>query len=488
MPDTLANPYAYQSPIGAALKNLSGVLTKKSTEATDIAHLETALALKQKRENTAALGDALRALGTAQFDRRAAIDNAVRAGVSPEAVGGFERYNSANQYGAADPRTTNAFVGAGGSYGSTAAGEREQIAAANQRNAAAIAEQGRQFDSKPTTINTPTGPQIVRQSEAYGQPAVEDIGKVKGAVARNAYASPAGLAGADDATKQFIGVDSKATPTPHNYVSNGQNFITYDGTTDANSGKPLPPGGYMANAVGPAEAVGLPAPVRNDLAKQDVSNQRFRGLLNYTKELAKQDPNNFGITGLVKGTVQDTAAAADNIARGLGYSGIQDGLANARTRAVASGVNPSVISGVFDPKLPALHSAADLMVFSAAEALAGQSGRSVTDKDVKIIKNIVGDPTEWSANQQKFLSKLDTVGQILDLQQQVIDNNLRRGSPAAPPAAPGAASPPTSPAPGAQPAAQPDPLAQARDAIARGAPRDAVIQRLQQSGVDPAGL
>lgn len=33
-----------------------------------------------------------------------------------------------------------------------------------------------------------------------------------------------------------------------------------------------------------------------------------------------------------------------------------------------------------------------------------------------------------------------------------------------------------------------DSLAQARDAISRGAPRDAVIQRLRQNGIDPAGL
>jgi hypothetical protein len=33
-----------------------------------------------------------------------------------------------------------------------------------------------------------------------------------------------------------------------------------------------------------------------------------------------------------------------------------------------------------------------------------------------------------------------------------------------------------------------DPLSQARDAIARGAPREAVMQRLQQNGIDPAGL
>lgn len=33
-----------------------------------------------------------------------------------------------------------------------------------------------------------------------------------------------------------------------------------------------------------------------------------------------------------------------------------------------------------------------------------------------------------------------------------------------------------------------DPLSQARDAIAKGAPRDAVIQRLQQNGINPSGL
>jgi hypothetical protein len=40
----------------------------------------------------------------------------------------------------------------------------------------------------------------------------------------------------------------------------------------------------------------------------------------------------------------------------------------------------------------------------------------------------------------------------------------------------------------AQPRQQGDPLAEARAAIARGAPRDAVIQRLRQNGIDPAGL
>jgi hypothetical protein len=449
MADTFANPYSGTSPLGAALKNLSGVLTKKSTEATDLAHLEHALVLKQKRENTAALGDMLRNLGTDQFNRQAAIDAAARAGVSADNLGGYERYNSANQYGATDPRTTNAFVGAGGAYGSTAGGFRESEANTNARAAATLAENQRQFNEKPTTIGTPTGPMIVRQNEAYGQPAVEDLGKVKGNVARVAVSSPGGLAGADDATKQFIGVEGKGNPTPHNYVFQGQNVITYDGITDAASGKPLPPGGYLASPTGPAKDVGLTNSVQTDLQKQDIENQRLKGLISYTRNLAKADPNNFGVSGFVKGVAQDVNAVGGNIAQGLGYRGIQDAAAATRQKAIDSGVDPGLLSGVFDPKLPALHSAADLLVFQAASTLANQSGRGVTDRDVKVFKNIVGDPQEWAGNQQKFMSKLDTIEQILEMNQGIVEKNLSRGTPAARPAAPGAAPSPTSPAPGA---------------------------------------
>ena len=62
--------------------------------------------------------------------------------------------------------------------------------------------------------------------------------------------------------------------------------------------------------------------------------------------------------------------------------------------------------------------------------------------------------------------------------------------PAAPPD--GAIPPPDEAAPGKSPASPPRPapdaLAMARDAIARGAPRDAVIKRLREHGVDPSGL
>ena len=65
--------------------------------------------------------------------------------------------------------------------------------------------------------------------------------------------------------------------------------------------------------------------------------------------------------------------------------------------------------------------------------------------------------------------------------------------PSGPAAPPDAATPPPEDAarplsPASPPPAAPDAIAMARDAIARGAPRDAVIKRLREHGIDPSGL
>lgn len=78
---------------------------------------------------------------------------------------------------------------------------------------------------------------------------------------------------------------------------------------------------------------------------------------------------------------------------------------------------------------------------------------------------------------------LDTKHKAYDAWEQTHRAIAMFTAPVEAPQAPGAsaqAAPQTGPAG--------DPLGQARDAIARGAPRAAVIQRLQQNGIDPAGL
>lgn len=431
MPDTYANPYSGDTPLGQALRGLSSVIMSGPSDGKRLHEAEAALKLKQARENTAALGDVFRKYGTEGFDRGTALDTAIRAGVSADNLGGYERYGAANTYGAADPRTTNAFVGAGGAYGSTATGTRESQAVDLRKTQMGIDQKTYEFDNTPQTVGTDTGPVIRRRSESYGQPAVEDLSKVKGDAARRSINAPGGLAAADETTRQFVGASSKAADTPRNYIFKGQNYITNDGLTDARTGQLLPAGGALASLQGGDEAVGLGKPVVNKLQEQNIGYQRFRGLLSYTEKLAKESNANFGIPGFVKSAMQDATAVASGIASGFGYSGVQDAVADVRARATRAGVDPGLLSGVFDPNLPALHTAADLMVYQAAEALAGQQGRSVSNRDVQVFRGIVGDPREWTGNQEKFLAKLNTVRDILDLNQGVVDQNLRGTVPAA---------------------------------------------------------
>lgn len=73
----------------------------------------------------------------------------------------------------------------------------------------------------------------------------------------------------------------------------------------------------------------------------------------------------------------------------------------------------------------------------------------------------------------------------LDLKQLGVQTQRMKGATSIPDAAAAPAQPP--PATTAAPPA-PDPLADAREAIAKGAPREKVIERLRERGIDPAGL
>lgn len=166
---------------------------------------------------------------------------------------------------------------------------------------------------------------------------------------------------------------------------------------------------------------GATSPTMNKLQEQQIGAAKMRGLLDYTRSLALKDPTNFGFPGFVKGTVQDVTALTSGIAQSMGYTDINDARSTAQRDIARSGVDPSLLSGVFDPNLPAIQTAADLLVYQAASALAGQSGRSVSDRDVQMFKGIVGDPQNVFSNQEKFLSKLSVIENILSIQENVND-------------------------------------------------------------------
>lgn len=254
------------------------------------------------------------------------------------------------------------------------------------------------------TLGLPAADQRVA---ALGQPAFgANEGQVKGGI----------LADMPVADQRKAVMPSPGTP--RNYVTpTGGRGITLDGVTDSANGTAIPEGSTVfTGQVQPTGVDGLTQSTKSTLQKGAVEAERFKRMLEQTRAAA-QDKTNFGIPGFIKGVAQDTAAVGQGLAEGLGFNNLNQAIARARTELARSDASdPNLLAGLFDfdPGLPKLQTLADLLVFSAASALAGQEGRSVSDRDIKMFKGIVGAPDSFLMNQERYLAKLQTLQDIVE--------------------------------------------------------------------------
>ena len=378
----------------------------------------------------------------------------IGSGYKPSDFGDIGLMGAATEFGAADPRTQNWQVGTGQSYDNTAGAFGSKLAETARNNDMAssdrrygvdqsVGQQRYEFDNKPMDVLGPDGtPTFGPQGSLVGsgmQPILSDADR-KGTLAGANFGNMGALPAAE---QNYLGANG-GTKTPRNYITpDGQSFITYDGVTAAQTGQPLPPGGAIGSLEGGAGDVGLTNSTQSGVQQNILSNNKFTNLLALTREAAQQDPTNFGVPGFVKGMAQDLTQIAQGMAQGFGYRDAEEYINTARNDAAAAGIDPGLLSGIFDPGLSEVQTLGDLMVYSAAEALAGQSGRSVSDKDVQFFKGIVGDPQSWLMSQEKFLAKLAQLERIVQSNQGVLSAAQQQGavpmgSPQAPaaPAAP----------------------------------------------------
>lgn len=439
MAETLPNPFYGASPIGDALRNLSSTIMSGPTEAQRILQAEQALKAQTQRVDTTSLGSLVQQLGQPGFDRANANRLMVTSGYDPKRFSEIERSNAANVFGAADPRTTNAVVGAGGDFGHTAQG-------VGQAQALDLYK----FNQTPQVYGTNAGPVIGTRQTAIGQPAVEPLTSVQGNAARVAMNAPGGIAAQPPALQRFIHADAKDQIT-HNYVSNGVVLQTRDGITDARTGAPLPPGGYIASPQGDITGLGIRPSVQGHLQQQDIALQRLDKLGDYAKSFIT--PQTVGVPGIVKGFTQNAAETVVNVAKGLGYSGPQEALENMKQKALAGGMDPNLVSHLFqfDPNLPKIETAYHMLVLSGAEALAGGMGKS-SDRDMRVVSSMLGSPESLFASPSSLNAKLEGLKEGIALMRGNISSNLRPGTVTPPALAPGGVvAPPPSPSPGASP-------------------------------------
>lgn len=240
----------------------------------------------------------------------------------------------------------------------------------------------------------------------------------------------------DDPIQRQLAVDEKASsydayspdytlsPGSVRFDANNQQIASAPFKSGGGSFVTLPDGTEISLDGGQPPKLDPTKTVTNNLQQDQVANAKMRGLMANVRELAMKDPTNFGFPGFVKGMAQDSTALLQGIGSSMGYDNPNNAIADAQQQIGGAGVDPSLLSGIFDPDLPALQTASDLLVFQAASALASQSGRGLSDKDVQYFKQIVGSPQDIFSNQERFLAKLDTISKILGINENVADTSL----------------------------------------------------------------
>jgi hypothetical protein len=372
----------------------------------------------------------------------------ILSGYKPADMADMRLLQMADTYGARDQRTQNAQIGSGGPF--TATAEAFDTNVATDRRGQDIASSDRRygFNLNDATerykfANTPEeamvngAPAFVPRSGLMGegvQPILSDTEKGRNmrfnesvALYGNVYPNST-----MEQRKQYaLQQESKGQ---------GQKItIGPDGTTIESGGLYGEPTNSVTS--GAQEA----------LAGIDA----FDSSIERAKDMATRSPDAFGALGTVKGVVQDVNAIAQNIGLVAGGSDVNTELAKAQAFFASSGVSPEVF-GAYNPDISNIDALSRLMVYQAAQALTQQTGRSVSDADVKNMTMIVGDPKALTMNPDKFVNRMDMLQEFIDtladqkraqlgLPPISGERNARRAERNAKRAAPGA------PAPGGMP-------------------------------------
>jgi hypothetical protein len=220
-----------------------------------------------------------------------ALAQAILAGKTSTDLGGFQ-HSSTLMGGAplAGDAVARTALMAGKAYSTTPMAAAQELAAAQERQRMQEATRltiqartpyegvGPDGNFVTTTVGTATAP-----NSGY-RPAVSTDQVRAGEVQRI-------LPNVDPQRREDFALGAPAQRTPRTYVANGQSFVTYDGVNNAQTGQPLPQGGYMANTQGSADETGTGGnSTKRGVVERRIGTQTaLAGIDNLDKLLA--DPN-----------------------------------------------------------------------------------------------------------------------------------------------------------------------------------------------------
>ena len=164
--------------------------------------------------------------------------------------------------------------------------------------------------------------------------------------------------------------------------------------------------------------------VNNQIQEQQVALEILDQGIGYTVTLAQDNPANFGFQGKAKSKLQDVNMMLNGISKTLGYEEPEqafNSIVNTEmNKRKKEGDTFEYLNQLYDPNITALEKSRTLLAYQAASALGGQSGRSVSDRDVKQWLDQIGDPQSFFMNQDKFISGMKYLKDQINIRKKVL--------------------------------------------------------------------
>ena len=467
------NPYATERPIGQMIAQIGQQLFGDQAGA----QLAREQAYAASRAN-AETDNLMRWAATGQNLNNLSPEAAamlIGSGYDPNDLGQIGSLYASTNLGPRAPETTGWLTGLGEYRNTPEAFDLDlaEVARANDMASADrrydvdqnVAEDARQFNMTPTEALVNGQPAFVPRSGAFDAgvaPIMTDseaqgfnlmrlfdgltpleqrsavgaapsLDQTRADLALGALGTPEGLGGLDANEQTFVGADAASPGTSWNYITpDGQVFITNDRAfasgVDA-QGNPLPPGGTRGELTGGAEQLGLPTnAVRTDLQTDVVATQKFRSLAGLMQDLVDDPTMVWGPQAWLTNRVQEVAQLVGDV---VSYVRPED-----------AAVVQQYLPDIYNPNLPRAQVLYSLLLYSAAAALAGQENRSVSDRDIQVMRGLVPNPEGLFTSRAGMAEALATVNDILGGYEAVTQNALQGGfavggaAPVAPAAAP----------------------------------------------------
>lgn len=341
----------------------------------------------------------------------------IGSGYSPTDFGKLGLLQTATTRGAGAPETQNFQVGTGQAYDNTADAFGAKLAETTRANNMADATERYKFDNTLEEIIRNGMPTLVPRVDAVGQAPVLSNTDVQGTMAQNNWDT---LDSLSPAQKEYLGAapggESRA---PKNYVANGQTFVTYDGVTDAQTGQPLPQGGYMASVQGGAvDALGA-----NALTTQSTNDDQgtirrvdeYMAVSKQLRDLAQTAPQNFGALGMIRGNLQEAVQLVPALQALFGA----DVNATVKDFEQSLGSDPAKfgmfneLMATYDAGLPTVRTLGVMAKYQLIAAALGQDGRDLSDKDLVQGEKLFPDPQGLFSSAQSVIATLDLFDRLM---------------------------------------------------------------------------